>query len=473
MKIRLQLCLFLCAGWLLIANEASASFSHNHCLSKTTCEAKAISSAGRIKRPGTYCLTRNICGTIRIDADDVTLDLNSHQINAEENDFAIYAKCKKGVTIKNGSIVRAASAGINLIGCQGVLVEDVDFRHNQDISLNVSAESIGMCPAFDVAGPSQAIVVSGCTITKGNRGMLLRGCNEVRVENCNVFENINTTPNAVVGIEHCNNVFFEEVLVNNNVKATPSQDTSFPPRVAPRAGVLLVQASNNVELKNCSTCDNTSEFGMNPLLCLGFDYNITVQPPCVALNLSQGLVIQGHRSSNNTNTTGSLFAMSIVNVPNVIAKDCETNNNKTTHASNGTTFLTQDFTAGLLAVGGKGAYIKNHQSNFNVSYGSESFGMLVGSSSLGGLADGAVIEDCVTNYNGDFNASTLSIGLDLTVGSAVAQSNGAIIRGCQSNGNAGRSSAVGLLTAWNNVDFDNCQADFNRAQGGPDPMVST
>src|SRR5438105_402163 len=54
---------------------------------KRTCAPTPISQATTIKKSGSYCLTRDIKGTIIIAADDVKLDLNGHEVDADGNPY--------------------------------------------------------------------------------------------------------------------------------------------------------------------------------------------------------------------------------------------------------------------------------------------------------------------------------------------------------------------------------------------------
>ena len=428
-----------------------------------TCEPTPISKPTTITKSGCYCLTKDICGTIVIAADNVSLDLNCHEIDAKGGNYAIFTEGRTGITIKNGSVVNSAAAGINIIACESVEVSNVTFRNHADRSLSIQAESVGPAPTFPVTNPSQVILVAHCDISQGNRAMLIKGCNEVRVENCDVYDNVNTIPNAVVCFEHCNDVVLQEVFVNNNTKAVPGQGQGPLGILGPETAVWLVQASNNVQLKNCMTNHNFSENGMSSLLLLGADLGAI--PPFVFTGLSSGVIIEGHQSNSNTNTTGTLGAMTIGFVPNPVIRDCQTNGNVTTNASGGTTFGTQDFLIGLGVARSPGAYIKNHQSNENVSKGSSTLGIIVAD-----FADGAVIEDCQCNDNGDLVESTFLVGIDLSFGLTATPSNGCIVRRCQANGNKARSISTGFLLNWNNALVEGCQANCNISTGDPNPV---
>ncbi len=478
----LILSLLLCASTLSTARDEEKSCLSSMCSNndhkKETCAPTPISHAKTIKHSGCYCLTKDIKGTITIAADDVMLDLNCHQIDANGNANAVTVSGHTGVTVKNGSIVNASAAGLHIAGCEEVVITDITFRNNADISLCIEAESVGICPDFTVTNPSQGIWVANLDISQGNRAMLFRGCNELNVKNCFVYENTNTKLLAVVGVEHCNNVVFEEVFVNNNVKAIPGQGEGPLSIIGPDIAVMLVQACNNVQLKNCTTNDNSSEFRMNGLQVTGIDFAFTPDF-CINPNLSSGLIIEGHQSNGNINKTGALVGLNILYVPNPIIRNSQTNGNSTTNAQNGTVFGTQDFLLGMLLFAVPGAFISNHQSNSNKSFGSESYGILTvpGSDFAGGgiFNDGTIIENTMTNDNGALgeHGSTHTLGICIDGGLIRIPSNGLVVRNCQSVNNKSHGAVYGYHIKWNNVLLENCQSDNNIADGASNGAQNT
>lgn len=429
-----------------------------------------------ITTSGDWCLADNVQGTIVIDASSVCLDLNCHIIDANGADNAITAGGQQSLKIFNGTVTNATDAGIDLVSCEDVTVSSINFVNNTDISLYIHSALVGACPSFTVSNPSQGILVENCNITGGNRAMLFRGCNELHVEACDVYENVNTIANAVVSIEHCNDVVFEEVLVNNNTKAVPSQGTGPLLFEGPETAVMLVQSSDNVQIRNCQTNSNTASIvgAMITLQVTGIEFDVDCGP---VTGLTSGIVIDGHQSNNNTNITGILTGMSGFFVPSMRVMNSQTNGNVTTRSANGLgAFLTQGFTMGFASLGCERIYIQNHQSNENkslndlTSVAGESYGIFVAADGeLEFLADGAIIENCQANNNGDFDQGSKSTGICLGYGTAAEASNGAIVRGCQVNGTAAHACVCAFGCYWNHVVYEHCQADNNRAFGTPDP----
>ncbi len=474
MKKISQLIFFCCLASIGLAPSiALASSKHHHKSHKENCCSTPLSKSTTIKKSGIYCLAKDIKGTILIEADDVTLDLNSHEIDANSLPYAVSANGQTGVTIKNGTVVNSSVAGINIVACEEVEVSEITFRGHADLSLSIQATLVGPClDGFQVTGPSQGILVKECDISEGNRAMLIRGCNDVRIEHSQAYNNVNTIANAVVGIEHCNDVLLQEVYVNNNTKAVPGEGAGPLNIVGPETAVLLVQACNNVQLKNCMTNGNFSENELSGLQVTGADFDLASF--CFLFDLTSGVVIDGHQANGNTTTTGDLVGILVIFVANPEIRNSQTNGNITTNASNGDGFYgTQDLTAGLISGGSPGTFIQNHQANQNASHGSESYGIIATalSDALGNpiLCDGTVLEDCMCNENGDPLTSTATSGVDLSVGFVLQPSNGAILRRCQTNENKAYANCSGMVLQWNDLLLENCQADNNTSTGAPDP----
>lgn len=428
-----------------------------------------------INESGDWCLESDVQGTIVIDADCVCFDLNCHTIDANGAANAIAAGAHNSIAIFNGCVINSTEAGIDLVACEDVAVSSIDFRNNSDISLYIHSALVGPCPTFSVSNPSQGILVENCNVTQGNRAMLFRGCNELRVQNCDVYENTNTIANAVVSAEFCQDGVFENVWVNNNIKAVPGQGQGPVGPFGPETAVMLAWASKNIQFNGCQTNGNSCEFIPGMLVALLVN-GLVFDADCGLLfNQTTGVIIDGHQSNNNTNANSNLVGIGLMFIPDGEVKNSQTHGNITTQANgNQGSFLTQDFLFGLGVLGCPGAHIINHQSNENKSrnsitgIGGEAYGIFV-SSALGQVGDGAMIEDSQAHNNGDFNETSKAVGICVGYGPQIQISNGAIIRNCQSNGTQGHACVCAFGCYWNNVVYENCQADNNAAFGTSDP----
>ena len=133
----------------------------------------------------------------------------------------------------------------------------------------------------------------------------------------------------------------------------------------------------------------------------------------------------------------------------------------------GTSFLGQGFVFGVLGVLATSIHMKGHTSNYNVStgvgdeLGGESFGVVIGAQT-----DGAVLEDCVASFNGDLERSSVSAGIDFSVGQTATPSQGGKILNCVCNNNQAKVGALGIGCFWVNVVIENCEASYNQTIGG-------
>lgn len=249
----------------------------NEKLCKKSCESYPISKATVIDKPGNYCLTNNILGdsmnpVILINADNVTLDLNSFQIDGNGVDIAVDIKSRKHITILNGSIVNTSRIGLNMVSCSDVELEDLSFEKHLDVSLKISAKSIAT-PSLTITEPSVNISVNKCNITKGNRAMLFEGCSILQLSNCNIYNNTNTVNKAILEVFACNNVTMSQMDVCNNNKAIPGQGAPVNfGDVNPNVAVVLVEASKNVTFCDSQVNSNMSLLRMSAVLYTGLGY---------------------------------------------------------------------------------------------------------------------------------------------------------------------------------------------------------
>jgi hypothetical protein len=90
-----------------------------------------ISAAQTISTPGSYYLTKDINGTILINANNVNLDLNGFTISGG-NPNGVSINGMSGIRIYNGSIITPAQAGVGGTGVSAVQLHDL--RMNGGIS---------------------------------------------------------------------------------------------------------------------------------------------------------------------------------------------------------------------------------------------------------------------------------------------------------------------------------------------------
>ncbi len=140
--------------WTLL--EAIASKVDIPCPS---CMATAISAPGTISMPGSYCLAKNITGTITIAADDVTLDLNNHTIDSGSIGVEIMGN---NATVLNGTIQNTSACGIKISGANNSVLTAIDVINTPTgyILQNTSSSLITECRARIISSAGFSLVAS-------------------------------------------------------------------------------------------------------------------------------------------------------------------------------------------------------------------------------------------------------------------------------------------------------------------------
>ena len=96
-----------------------------------SCAPTIISKPTTITKSGAYCLDRNIRGSIVIDANNVFLDLNSHEVNGEGSAVAILVNNQQNVTITNGSVTNPNNVCIQVNNSDGVTVSNIQAYNTE------------------------------------------------------------------------------------------------------------------------------------------------------------------------------------------------------------------------------------------------------------------------------------------------------------------------------------------------------
>ena len=113
-----------------------------------------------ITQPGFYYLTRNLNGTLTIEADDVVLDLMGFKLSGGTQQYGIFMEGRKNVTIRNGSVCNHPGAAIienSSIG-QGHVIQDLRMTNNgqtwryPSIQLKGSGHVVERCTIIDNYG---------------------------------------------------------------------------------------------------------------------------------------------------------------------------------------------------------------------------------------------------------------------------------------------------------------------------------
>lgn len=205
-----------------------------------------------ITEPGLYCVAENLDGTgfaqtIRIESDNVVLDLNQHQVLNLVGSSINPALGVSNIVIKNGAI-RNAAIGIS-VQANNVIIEDVLFYQTglDDILLNGLVEDT----------PIQNISIINCQFFNGFIGIELGSnpVNDVIIQECKLFQKSSQGIFVPTGTHNnlvIQNTVFDQIT-GNNIQITPTLLTG-----------LVVQ--------NCVFNDG----GSNGMLC-GNVENITIK----------------------------------------------------------------------------------------------------------------------------------------------------------------------------------------------------
>jgi parallel beta-helix repeat protein len=196
----------------------------------TPCAAMPLSQADvtagilLIDIPGTYCLTSDIAGTITISADNVTLDLNGHTVQA------ITATSVDDLLIHNGFVDGGGgTVGIALTSCNNVKIERVDVSN---VATGLTATDVDL---LSVTTMSLTSLTTAAMVLTTVRNSVFTN---IRAENNNIATG--TFMTITGASENCR---FEDVWLNNNTAG----------------GGWLVPASdtNNLAFINCQVNNNS------------------------------------------------------------------------------------------------------------------------------------------------------------------------------------------------------------------------
>lgn len=314
------------------------------CCKKSTCAPTVISSARTITESGPYCLSRNIVGTIVIDADDVTLDLNSHQIDADGNPNAISMQNVHNVKVFNGSIVNASDAGIFVDPSFGIELSDLYMAGNQLDAIRVEEST-------DVAIHHVTFVGT----EGGERGVHFNSCSAVNVSNCSATGFLSTL-GAIVELNDCQNGLVSDVIVSGNTKRSSADVFFFDPgsalvNVASSNGIILerVLVNNNtfdntvqinpdenfrvaaaIQLTSCQACSLTGCETSNNIDIAGSSVNDDTEDYLLNFFLCDSCTVTAHKSNDNRcepEPIAYFQACGVLDSTNIVFDRCEFNNN--------------------------------------------------------------------------------------------------------------------------------------------------
>lgn len=218
-------------GVILLLNQLK-NILINCCNNTNACAATIINSPTTITNPGYYCLSNDIIGSIIINANDVTLDLNNHTITG------LGAGSGNGITVNNGN---------NRVIKNGrILNFDTGIQGTQNHNTNITNVVMSSCfvEGITINDSTEIYLEMILTTSIGTNGVHFIGNND----NCTI-KNVNVT-GAQQG-------FIFENVSNSIIKDCNVVDCSsdFEPIFPPMVSINAFQWSggcNNITIENCS-----------------------------------------------------------------------------------------------------------------------------------------------------------------------------------------------------------------------------
>ncbi len=283
-------------------------------------------SVFRITSNGSYYLAGTISAAsgrvaIKIDGDDITLDLNGFRIRGSDGDVIRVNGNRRGITVRNGSISNTLGIGVNAGTATDVLIEGISVRTTggngivagdrariQNCAVNdaligiVAGENsvVQSCTSesnashgFDI---DQGSSVSRCTASNNlGRGIYHRGRGSIvessafsngsegiRAENTTTVENCVSSLNAGRGIY---------LTLNANIRGCSTWDNESD-------GIVV---GNHSVVANCNSTNNTG-VGIQATGASSVMDNVS------SSNTSHGIAIFGEAIVSRNNCTGNGFS---------------------------------------------------------------------------------------------------------------------------------------------------------------------
>lgn len=136
---------------------------------------------------GNYTVQEEILPALVIDADSATLDLQGNTIDAQGADYGIFIQGHSHVTIKNGSILNARTAGIFCNNCAYITLENISILNTGSFAVE---SAIGIQCIQDEGYALGHITLINCNVCNTNaktsaQGIVI-GQDNCTLKNCSV-----------------------------------------------------------------------------------------------------------------------------------------------------------------------------------------------------------------------------------------------------------------------------------------------
>jgi parallel beta-helix repeat protein len=244
------------------------------CTAQATCiEVNSVNTPGDatavfvISQPGSYCLPTNVVGVsgkngVRIDADNVTLDLSGFAMLGVSGSLnGILINTHFHIAIRNGSITGWGSNGLD--GTAGALARIDDLRADTNAGSGLvinSGSQVNNCIAAQNGGvgitTSNDVLVTGClSSTNGGHGFLLGTASTIKSSFANGNGGSGIAPSGVnsLTVIDCNTHFNTGAGIAGPKRALITSSTAEDNR----AGGIVAGASSTIS--NCNASGNTGD----------------------------------------------------------------------------------------------------------------------------------------------------------------------------------------------------------------------
>lgn len=437
------------------------------CCKKATCAPTVITAGRTIDESGPYCLGKDILGVITIAADNVTLDLNSHEVDGNGAPAAIVSVGNFNTIIHNGSVTNAGSLGISLSGCHGAHIENVQVHES-------------------------------------NNAITLNSCMSSSLTHINAYSNLNTS-GPVILVNGCENIQLSHVHANDNVKQFPVVTSSADVGI----GIITVFDSSSVTVSDSTINDNVRN-NTNVRFAPFFTYlskdinlnNVQINTNAIEADIrgfapvlirqSESVVLDGCYVNGNTAVTTSnifrpIYALDTINFS---VKNSQINDNflgsTITSPAGATVDLSCIYTFYSVIFVNENNLITNCQisnnkiGSVNAPLDSQLTGIFINAISAGPVLGAPYlvgrttithcqVNDNVINTNNNLSSATVGIILDQVVD--------ALVDSCAVNNNSGGTRSVniyarglaqpdfGVASDVVNVTISNCIANNSKSTG--------
>lgn len=257
-----------------------------------------------IIKSGRYYLTNDFkiaattsgASLLRVNADNVTLDLNSKTITpsvyaTQTNLVGITVNSKNNVTIMNGSIqcddltkTQRIVTGISL-GSSTKTIKVQDVYINRALATGITGTSINDLLLANVT-------VNNISATAATNGVTLTTCKNIQINNCSFSNNTTSSGNCIgLNLSGCQDGTISDVIANSNYTTSTTNGEK-------AIGISLASTCQNLVFKNCTASNNRSRAQQTSAVVHSAGISISASP----LNRFENCLANG----NGTNSSDGI-----------------------------------------------------------------------------------------------------------------------------------------------------------------------